>query len=116
MERSVPEMDSFSPIGGKISGSVIRLPLEVENSSPVTRQESTLMTATAPSHSKRRWLILGLIGLAQLMVVLDVTIVNIALPSAQKALGFSNDARQWIVPAYALSFGSLLLLGGRLGA
>jgi EmrB/QacA subfamily drug resistance transporter len=44
-----------------------------------------------------------------------VTIVNIALPSAQKALGFSNDARQWIVTAYALSFGSLLLLGGRLG-
>ena len=73
------------------------------------------MAATAPSDSKRRWLILALIGLAQLMVVLDVTIVNIALPSAQKALGFSNDARQWIVTAYALSFGSLLLLGGRLG-
>jgi EmrB/QacA subfamily drug resistance transporter len=73
------------------------------------------MTAIAPSDSKRRWLILALIGLAQLMVVLDVTIVNIALPSAQKALGFSNDARQWIVTAYALSFGSLLLLGGRLG-
>src|SRR5436305_6625143 len=73
------------------------------------------MTTTAPSDSKRRWLILALIGLAQLMVVLDVTIVNIALPSAQKTLGFSNDARQWIVTAYALSFGSLLLLGGRLG-
>jgi EmrB/QacA subfamily drug resistance transporter len=54
------------------------------------------------------------IALAQLMVVLDVTIVNIALPSAQKALGFSNDDRQWIVTAYALAFGSLLLLGGRL--
>src|SRR3954447_19437762 len=73
------------------------------------------MTATATSDSKRRWFVLVLIGLAQLMVVLDVTIVNIALPSAQKALGFSNDARQWIVTAYALSFGSLLLLGGRLG-
>src|SRR5205807_935245 len=73
------------------------------------------MTAIANSDSKRRWFILALIGLAQLMVVLDVTIVNIALPSAQKALGFSNDARQWIVTAYALSFGSLLLLGGRLG-
>src|SRR6476620_2916419 len=66
-------------------------------------------------HQDRRWLILGLIGLAQLMVVLDATIVNIALPSAQKALGFSDDSRQWIVTAYALSFGSLLLLGGRLG-
>jgi EmrB/QacA subfamily drug resistance transporter len=73
------------------------------------------MTATAHSDSKRRWLILALIALAQLMVVLDATIVNIALPSAQKALGFSNDSRQWIVTAYALSFGSLLLLGGRVG-
>jgi EmrB/QacA subfamily drug resistance transporter len=73
------------------------------------------MTATANSDSKRRWFILALIGLAQLMVVLDATIVNIALPSAQKALGFSNDSRQWIVTAYALSFGSLLLLGGRIG-
>jgi EmrB/QacA subfamily drug resistance transporter len=73
------------------------------------------MTATANSANSRRWFILALIGLAQLMVVLDVTIVNIALPSAQKALGFSNDSRQWIVTAYALSFGSLLLLGGRLG-
>jgi EmrB/QacA subfamily drug resistance transporter len=49
------------------------------------------------------------------MVVLDATIVNIALPSAQKALAFSNDNRQWIVTAYALAFGSLLLLGGRIG-
>jgi EmrB/QacA subfamily drug resistance transporter len=73
------------------------------------------MTATANSDSRRRWFILALIGLAQLMVVLDVTIVNIALPSAQKALGFSDDSRQWIVTAYALSFGSLLLLGGRVG-
>src|ERR1700754_4765218 len=63
----------------------------------------------------RRWWILALLGLAQLMVVLDATIVNIALPSAQHDLGFSNDARQWIVTAYALAFGSLLLLGGRLG-
>ena len=49
------------------------------------------------------------------MVVLDATIVNIALPSAQEALGFSNDSRQWVVTAYALAFGSLLLLGGRIG-
>jgi EmrB/QacA subfamily drug resistance transporter len=73
------------------------------------------MTATANSDSRRRWFILALIALAQLMVVLDVTIVNIALPSAQTALGFSDDSRQWIVTGYALSFGSLLLLGGRLG-
>ncbi len=73
------------------------------------------MTATNPSDSRRRWFILALIGLAQLMVVLDVTIVNIALPSAQKDLGISDDSRQWIVTAYALAFGSLLLLGGRVG-
>src|ERR1700745_3017017 len=62
----------------------------------------------------RRWWILGVVGLAQLMVVLDATIVNIALPSAQRALGFSNADRQWVVTAYALAFGGLLLLGGRL--
>src|ERR1700757_2637419 len=65
-------------------------------------------------HHTRRWLILAFLGIAQLMVVLDATVVNIALPSAQHALHFSNDDRQWIVTAYALSFGSLLLLGGRI--
>ena len=62
----------------------------------------------------RRWLILGVIGLAQLMVVLDLTVMNVALPSAQKALHFSTADRQWVVTAYGLAFGSLLLLGGRL--
>ena len=62
----------------------------------------------------RRWWILGVVGLAQLMVVLDATIVNIALPSAQADLGFSNADRQWVVTAYSLAFGGLLLLGGRL--
>jgi EmrB/QacA subfamily drug resistance transporter len=74
------------------------------------------MSHTHPNpHHARRWLILGVIAIAQLMVVLDATVVNIALPSAQEALGFSNDGRQWIVTAYALAFGSLLLLGGRIG-
>jgi EmrB/QacA subfamily drug resistance transporter len=63
----------------------------------------------------RRWLILAVVAIAQLMVVLDATIVNIALPSAQRALGFPNSDRQWVVTAYALAFGSLLLVGGRLG-
>jgi EmrB/QacA subfamily drug resistance transporter len=66
-------------------------------------------------HHDRRWAILAMIGIAQLMVILDATIVNIALPSAQKELGFTNENRQWVVTAYALAFGSLLLLGGRLG-
>ncbi len=63
---------------------------------------------------RRRWLVLGVIGLAQLMVVLDVTVMNIALPSAQRALDFTTADRQWVVTAYTLAFGSLLLLGGRL--
>ncbi|MCW8378662.1 MFS transporter [Streptomyces justiciae] len=69
-----------------------------------------------PSHAapRHRWWILCVIGVAQLMVVLDSTIVNIALPSAQEDLGFSDGDRQWVVTAYALAFGSLLLLGGRI--
>src|SRR6516225_3432972 len=63
----------------------------------------------------RRWWVLGVLAIAQLMMVLDATIVNIALPSAQQALHFSNANRQWVITAYALAFGSLLLLGGRIG-
>ncbi|MBC2906731.1 MFS transporter [Streptomyces cupreus] len=63
--------------------------------------------------SAKQWWILAIIAVAQLMVVLDATIVNIALPSAQADLGFSDGNRQWIVTAYALAFASLLLLGGR---
>src|SRR4051794_30913063 len=80
--------------------------------STVTRRST--MGSDSPHHD-RRWLILAVIGIAQLMVVLDVTIVNIALPSAQRDLGFSDDERQWVITAYALAFGSLLLLGGRIG-
>ena len=65
-------------------------------------------------HHRLRWVVLGVLGLAQLMVVLDATIVNIALPHAQESLGFGDADRQWIVTAYSLAFGSLLLLGGRL--
>jgi len=65
-------------------------------------------------HHARRWYVLAVVGVAQLMVVLDATIVNIALPSAQADLGFSNGSRQWVITAYALAFGGLLLLGGRL--
>ena len=83
-------------------------------------EQTTALDKPAPSaisegDNGRRWWILAVLGIAQLMVVLDVTVVNIALPSAQKALGFSNDNRQWIITAYALAFGSLLLIGGRIG-
>jgi len=71
------------------------------------------MVMAAPD--SRRWLILGVICVAYLMGTLDVTVMNLALPSAQHALGFSNAERQWVVTAYALSLGSLLLFCGRLG-
>jgi EmrB/QacA subfamily drug resistance transporter len=74
---------------------------------------SDVSTSTTEG-DRRRWLVLGVIGLAQLMVVLDVTVMNIALPSAQRALDFTTPDRQWVVTAYTLAFGSLLLLGGRL--
>ncbi|HEY0248824.1 MAG TPA: MFS transporter [Gryllotalpicola sp.] len=61
-----------------------------------------------------RWWVLATVATAQLMVVLDSSVVNIALPSAQKDLGFTDGERQWVVTAYSLAFGSLLLLGGRL--
>jgi EmrB/QacA subfamily drug resistance transporter len=70
--------------------------------------------APMTGHHARRWWVLAVLGMAQLMVVLDSTIVNIALPHAQASLGFSDGDRQWIVTAYSLAFGSLLLLGGRL--
>ncbi len=82
--------------------------------SSTTRVPAGATGAAADPHYARRWWILALLGIAQLMVVLDATIVNIALPHAQAALGFSNADRQWIVTGYSLAFGSLLLLGGRI--
>jgi EmrB/QacA subfamily drug resistance transporter len=76
--------------------------------------------ATAAHHPSggppdpRRWLALGIIAVAQLMVVLDASIVTIAMPHAQADLGISTADRQWIVTAYTLTFGGLLLLGGRI--
>src|SRR3954454_3164876 len=71
------------------------------------------LAAFERQHAKRWW-VLAIIALAQVMVILDATVVNIALPQAQEALGFSDAARQWVVTGYALAFGGLLLLGGRL--
>ncbi|MBW5483943.1 MFS transporter [Streptomyces bambusae] len=70
--------------------------------------------AAAPAADPSRWKALVFIALAQLMVVLDATIVNIALPSAQQDLGISDGNRQWVITAYALAFGGLLLFGGRI--
>lgn len=70
--------------------------------------------AVAPAAHPRRWLALAVIAISQLMVVLDATIVNIALPQAQLSLNISDADRQWVVTAYTLTFGGLLLLGGRI--
>jgi EmrB/QacA subfamily drug resistance transporter len=78
-------------------------------------QTSATAATTAPVPRDHRWFLLATVALAQLMVVLDATIVNIALPDAQRSLGFSDADRQWVITAYALAFGSLLLLGGRIG-
>ncbi|GAA1880772.1 MFS transporter [Actinomadura bangladeshensis] len=70
--------------------------------------------APPPAAVPRRWSALLFIALAQLMIVLDGTVVNIALPSIQRDLAISDGDRQWIITAYTLAFGGLLLLGGRI--
>jgi EmrB/QacA subfamily drug resistance transporter len=84
-----------------------------ENRMSVTTLDPAL-EADAPRGRDRRWLALGVIGVAQLMIILDASIVNIALPHAQKALHISDASRQWALTAYTLTFGGLLLLGGRI--
>src|ERR687884_545196 len=69
----------------------------------------------SPYEDPKRWKALAVLGIAYLMVVLDVSIVNVALPSIQKELNFSTENLQWVVSAYALTFGGFLLLGGRVG-
>src|SRR5437588_2320820 len=79
---------------------------------------STTLTppaGVAKGEHDRRWLALAVIGVAQLMIILDSAIVNIALPHAQVALHISDADRQWALTAYTLTFGGLLLLGGRVG-
>src|SRR3954454_1373807 len=73
------------------------------------------MTVQELNHSpgRSKWLALAVLAVAQFMVVLDVTIVNVALPAIQLDLGFTADGLQWVVNAYTLAFGGLLLLGGR---
>jgi EmrB/QacA subfamily drug resistance transporter len=68
----------------------------------------------SPENGKSKWLALAVIAVSQLLIVLDATIVNIALPTAQTALHISDANRQWMITAYTLAFGGLLLLGGRI--
>src|SRR5437660_7534528 len=76
---------------------------------------SCMNLASAPTSDRRRWTTLAVVCMAQLMIVLDVTIVNVALPSIQHDLHFSQANLTWVVNAFLVSFGSLLLLAGRLG-
>src|SRR5258708_8905191 len=76
--------------------------------------EGSVTAVSDPGTERKRWLALGVICTAQLMVVLDLTVMNIALPSAQRALHFSTADRQWVVTAYSLAAASLLLAGGKL--
>lgn len=86
------------------------IPIDTATIPVVPTTGSGQPSASAP---KRRWWALAVIALTQLVVVLDGTIVNIALPAAQQDLGLTDIERQWVVTAYALVFGALLLLGGR---
>jgi EmrB/QacA subfamily drug resistance transporter len=98
-----------SPASG--AGSAADLP----DSAPVARPAQSVAGGAAGGGSPRLGLALLVIATAQLMVVLDATIVNVALPHVQSALGFSGSGLEWVVNAYAVTFGGLLLLGGRAG-
>src|SRR6202000_1480319 len=107
--RPVPRRVRRAPRGGPLAHHPVRWRVLMSLTGLAERK------AAAGRGSDHRLLILVVVSIAQLMVVLDATIVNIALPSAQRDLGFADGQRQWIVTAYALAFGSLLLLGGRVG-
>src|ERR1700677_2032149 len=81
---------------------------------PTDIDSLTLRTPEVDPHHKRRWLLLLVVLIAQVMILIDATVINVALPSAQTTLHFSNANREWVITAYVLAFGSLLPLGGRL--
>ena len=73
-----------------------------------------MRTRIAPSSERRRWLVLAVTVAAQFMVIVDVAVVNVALPAIKNDLHFSQDSLQWVITAYSILFGGMLLLGGRL--
>src|SRR5215472_17496178 len=75
----------------------------------------SLATTTSSRPGLRRWLALGAVCLAQLMVMIDASVVNVALPQAQRELHFTQASLTWVVNAYLITFGGFLLLAGRLG-
>src|SRR6266581_9431015 len=82
---------------------------------PISTEKTPVSaTSTAAEPDPRRWKALGVLGLIQFMLILDVTVVNVALPRIQHDLGFSQSGLAWVVNGYVLMAGGLLLLGGRL--
>jgi MFS family permease len=71
-------------------------------------------TSASAAPSRRRWLALGLIAAAQFMVIMDTSIIGVALPGIRQDLGFTPEGLSWVFNAYVVAFGGLLLLGGRL--
>src|SRR3954470_23206323 len=106
--RIFPEASSIY-FGGGLHFSSDRAPRQG------THMHLASPSAISLSPDRRRWASLGVVCLAQLMIVLDVTIVNVALPSIQRDLGFSQASLTWVVNAFLVTFGSLLLFAGRLG-
>ena len=109
--RDVRRATKYHQLGGApapVGSPRLAVPAPVEHVEPLHRPAASRAT------SDRQWWILAILGVSQLMLVLDGTIVNIALPAAQHTLHFSNADRQWVVTAYSLAFGSLLLIGGRI--
>src|SRR3954471_9343520 len=86
-----------------------------EENTGMEQQAMTNQATTTPATDRRRWMALYVLCIGMLMIVLDVTVVNVALPSMKEDLGFSQSSLAWVVNAYLIAFGGLLLLAGRFG-
>src|SRR3954462_12808410 len=86
-----------------------------EENTGMEQQAATNQATTTPATDGRRWMALYVLCIGVLMIVLDVTVVNVALPSMKEDLGFTQSGLAWVVNAYLIAFGGFLLLSGRLG-
>src|SRR5213594_4497184 len=100
-----------APITGKPPEKEVHMPTATQTATSTW----TIGATVAPAVAGSRWAALVVLCAGMLMIVLDVTIVNVALPSIQDDLGFSQSSLAWVVNAYLIAFGGLLLLAGRLG-
>jgi EmrB/QacA subfamily drug resistance transporter len=93
----------------------IAVEIEQPRRSKMSGEKATMAPAVGPQSDRSRWVALVVLCVGMLMIVLDVTVVNVALPSIQSDLGFAQSSLAWVINAYLISFGGLLLLAGRLG-